>query len=71
MPNLTPMPYRRLYQIYPAKACLEETADAAHRRLRERLAALGRQAGCGQGSRKRVPAAAPAPAAQVLQCCER
>ena len=71
MPNLTPMPYRRLYQIYPAKACLEETADAADRRLRERLAALGRQAGCGPGSRKRVPAAAPAPAAQVLQCCER
>ena len=27
MPNLTPVKYRRLYEIYPAKACIDESAD--------------------------------------------
>ena len=30
MPNLTPLKYRRLYEIYPAKACIEETGNACH-----------------------------------------
>ena len=28
MPNLTPTKYRALYEIYPAKACIRETAEA-------------------------------------------
>ena len=45
MPNLTPVKYRRLYQIYPAKACIEETGDACNGCLRARIAAIGRQIG--------------------------
>ena len=30
MPNLTPLEYRVLYEIYPNKACIRETADACH-----------------------------------------
>ena len=29
MPNLTPLKYRRLYEIYPAKACIAETGAPA------------------------------------------
>ena len=31
MPNLTPPQYRVLYEIYPDKACIGETADAVPR----------------------------------------
>ncbi len=31
MPNLTPLKYRRLYEIYPAKACIEETGRRVQR----------------------------------------
>ena len=51
MPNLTPVQYRRLYQIYPAKACIDETADACSGCLTMRIAALGRHAGRGPGGR--------------------
>ena len=30
MPNLTPLKYRKLYQIYPAKACIDETGQACN-----------------------------------------
>ncbi len=52
MPNLTPLKYRRLYQIYPAKACLDETGDACNGCLRARIAALGRTIGTGAGGRR-------------------
>ncbi|HYG34134.1 MAG TPA: [FeFe] hydrogenase H-cluster radical SAM maturase HydE [Clostridia bacterium] len=51
MPNLTPIQYRRLYQIYPAKACIEESGDACNGCLRARLATLGRHVGRGPGGR--------------------
>ena len=34
MPNLTPLKYRRLYEIYPAKACINETGDQCNGCLR-------------------------------------
>jgi len=49
MPNLTPPPYRQWYEIYPAKACLYETAPDWHTRLRRRIEAMGRTVGCGRG----------------------
>jgi biotin synthase len=49
MPNLTPPHYRRLYEIYPAKACLYETPGEFHTGLLHRLAAIGRQPGQGPG----------------------
>jgi biotin synthase len=52
MPNLTPLQYRRLYEIYPAKACIDETGDACSSCLRARITALGRHVGRGPGGRK-------------------
>ncbi|HVM48765.1 MAG TPA: [FeFe] hydrogenase H-cluster radical SAM maturase HydE [Candidatus Acidoferrum sp.] len=51
MPNLTPVKYRSLYQIYPAKACITETGTACHSCLHLRIAALGRHIGVGPGRR--------------------
>jgi biotin synthase len=51
MPNLTPLRYRKLYEIYPAKACIDETGDACHTCLGARIATLGRQVGKGPGGR--------------------
>jgi biotin synthase len=53
MPNLTPVRYRAKYEIYPAKACIRETADQCHRCLRGRIEALGRRVGTGPGNRRR------------------
>ena len=49
MPNLTPAPYRRLYEVYPAKACLFEDPTAYHAALTDRLRAIGRSVGQGPG----------------------
>lgn len=51
MPNLTPPCYRKLYEIYPHKACFHETAEAFNEYLHERITALGRTFGQGQGGR--------------------
>lgn len=53
MPNLTPPAYRRLYEIYPGKACISETAEACQDNLRERILRLGRTVGSGPGGRIR------------------
>lgn len=50
MPNITPPKYRMLYEIYPDKACIHETAEQYHERLRFRIEAIGRKIGTGQGS---------------------
>lgn len=57
MPNVTPTKYRALYEIYPAKACLDEDDDF-DRRLKETLAAMGREVGTGRGDSPRYTAAA-------------
>jgi len=49
MPNLTPEKYRALYEIYPDKACLNETALACQSCLRERIESIGRTVGAGRG----------------------
>ena len=53
MPNLTPLKYRKLYEIYPAKACIEETGNACNGCLRTRINAIGRRIARGPGGRKR------------------
>jgi biotin synthase len=53
MPNLTPVQYRSLYEIYPDKACINETADACRLCLSGRIYSLGRTVGKGQGGRRR------------------
>jgi len=57
MPNLTPARYRALYEIYPDKACLNETAEVCQGCLKVRIQALGRDVGTGPGGRRRTPPA--------------
>ena len=52
MPNLTPLKYRRLYEIYPNKACIAETGDACNGCLGARIKMIGRHIGSGQGGRR-------------------
>ncbi len=47
MPNLTPLKYRRLYEIYPDKACIEETGDACNGCLDGANQMIGRHVGSG------------------------
>jgi biotin synthase len=56
MPVLTPAPYRKMYEIYPGKACVDEDATQCNRCLRERVVRLGRFIGEGPGSRRTGPA---------------
>jgi biotin synthase len=58
MPNLTPVAYRADYEIYPAKACIRETAEECREFLSRRIVTLGRRIGAGKGGRRRE--AAPA-----------
>ncbi len=48
MPNLTPMKYRRFYEIYPNKACLFE-ADDFDRIIKNQINSIGRKVGVGRG----------------------
>ncbi|HEY1986751.1 MAG TPA: [FeFe] hydrogenase H-cluster radical SAM maturase HydE [Terracidiphilus sp.] len=54
MPNLTPVKYRSLYQIYPAKACIDESATDCNHCLRAQIHSLGRFAGNGRGGRGEI-----------------
>lgn len=49
MPNLTPIRYRAMYEIYPDKACVNETADQCQLCLAGRVASIGRGIGKGRG----------------------
>jgi biotin synthase len=51
MPNLTPLQYRAKYEIYPLKACISENPSEYHSSLNERIGAIGRKVGTGQGDR--------------------
>lgn len=51
MPNVTPPEYRVLYEIYPGKAGLHETAEVLRHNLERRILAIGRRIGTGPGGR--------------------
>jgi biotin synthase len=53
MPNLTPVAYRADYEIYPAKACIRETAADCRTCLSRRIISIGRSIGKGKGGRLR------------------
>jgi biotin synthase len=53
MPNVTPTKYRVLYEIYPGKACIHETALVCHDCMGRRVASIGRVLGKGPGGRRR------------------
>jgi biotin synthase len=50
MPNMTPPEYRVHYEIYPAKACIRETADLCNRCITGRIKKIGRDIGQGPGA---------------------
>jgi len=49
MPNMTPLKYRKLYEIYPAKACIGETAEECRSCMKGRIESIGRKVGKGRG----------------------
>jgi biotin synthase len=51
MPNLTPTEYREKYEIYPGKACINETATTCAGCMAARIRSVGRVVGTGQGGR--------------------
>jgi biotin synthase len=53
MPNLTPLQYRKYYEIYPNKACIDETDQTCYTCLTNRILDLGRTLGKGPGQRVR------------------
>ena len=70
MPNLTPAKYRSLYQIYPEKACIEESATDCNRCLRGQIGSLGRFIGRSRGSRgemESAPRFVTAPSREFVQ----
>lgn len=52
MPNVTPPEYRVLYEIYPGKACVHETAQVCHGCMEARIRSIGRVMGKGPGGRR-------------------
>lgn len=63
MPNLTPPQYRALYEIYPDKACIQETAGDCHACMKARIRSIGRIPGVGPGGRRKsdIPPMAQTP----------
>jgi biotin synthase len=68
MPNLTPLKYRCLYEIYPAKACISETGDACNSCLSVRIRGIGRHIGRGSGGRHDREKMMPAMPAEMELC---
>jgi len=49
MPNMTPRKYRALYELYPSKACIDETAEECRSCMAGRIMSIGRTVGKGRG----------------------
>jgi biotin synthase len=49
MPNLTPLKYRAMYEIYPAKAAADETPEESMANIHRRILSIGRKIGTGRG----------------------
>lgn len=71
MPNVTPLAYRALYEIYPGKELLREAEGRGEPGPRERVLALGRTIGAGPGGSRAFAlrhAGPPAPARRGEPC---
>jgi len=49
MPNFTPAPYRRYYEIYPNKRCTHEDAGACKGYMEQMVASVGQWLDCSRG----------------------
>jgi len=54
MPNITEGEYRRLYALYPGKACADETPAHCRSGIEGKIAAIGRFVGKDYGFRRRI-----------------
>lgn len=54
MPNMTPRKYRALYEIYPSKACIDESAADCRSCMTARIHGIGRSVGRGRGDSSRL-----------------
>ncbi len=54
MPNMTPKHYRAMYEIYPAKACIDETAADCRACMHRRILSIGRSIGTGRGDSRNL-----------------
>jgi biotin synthase len=61
MPNVTPGPQRRHYEIYPGKAAAVEGATLTREAIEASLARIGRTLARGRGDRRRPPCRRPRP----------
>ena len=52
MPNMTNGEYRKLYELYPNKACINDTPEHCRTCLEAKIAAIGRKIGTGFGGHK-------------------
>ena len=59
MPNATPGPLRKDYQLYPGKPCIDEDATDCARCVQARLRALGRPVAKGPGHSLKKDSTAP------------
>ena len=59
MPNVTPPAYKKLYEIYPAKACVDESPEHVSNLIQQRILATGRTIGTGPGPRLRTKPPSP------------
>jgi biotin synthase len=59
MPNVTPQCYRALYEIYPSKICIDETAVKCRGCIAGRIAGIGREVATTRGRATRLAGNAP------------
>lgn len=55
MPNMTPVKYRKFYEIYPDKICISEDALSCHGCVKQMINGLGRKVGGGCGDSFKMP----------------
>ena len=54
MPNLTPMKYRKMYEIYPNKAATDQTPEETYKQVMRHLKEIGRIPGKGKGTSRQM-----------------
>jgi biotin synthase len=60
MPNVTPVKYRAMYELYPDKVCIDEGSNQCWHCTQRRIVSIGRQLGRGSGVSPHKTASPPA-----------
>jgi biotin synthase len=55
MPNVTPVKYRAMYELYPHKICIHEEARQCQGCITGRILSIGRPIGTGHGHTLKIP----------------